>query len=106
MALFGPQFTNGYHLLFILAVGLLARAAIGPIERLLNMLGEQRVCALVYAGSFGVNIALCFALIPYLGMAGAAIATATALVLESILLFTVTRKRLGFHVFIWSRAER
>jgi O-antigen/teichoic acid export membrane protein len=106
LALFGPQFTNGYHLLFILAVGLLARAAIGPIERLLNMLGEQRVCALVYAGSFGANIALCFVLIPYFGMAGAAIATATALVLESILLFTVTRKRLGFHVFIWSRAER
>ena len=106
LALFGPQFTEGYHLLFILAVGLLARAAIGPIERLLNMLGEQRICALVYAGAFAVNIGLCFVFIPYFGMAGAAIATASALVLESILLFTVTRSRLGFHVFVWGRAER
>jgi O-antigen/teichoic acid export membrane protein len=106
LGLFGAQFTDGYHLMFILAAGLLARAAIGPIERLLNMLGEQRICALVYALAFGVNIGLCIALIPHFGMAGAASATASALVLESILLFIVTKNRLGFHVFIWGRAER
>ena len=92
--------------MFVLAVGLLARSAIGPIERLLNMLGEQRICALVYAAAFGVNIVLCIVLIPYLGMLGAAIATASALVTESALLFTATRQRLGFHVFVWARAER
>jgi O-antigen/teichoic acid export membrane protein len=92
--------------MFILAAGLLARAAIGPIERLLNMLGEQRICALVYALAFGVNIGLCVVLIPHFGMAGAAIATACALMIESILLFWVTRNRLGFHVFIWGRTER
>jgi O-antigen/teichoic acid export membrane protein len=103
LSLFGPQFTDGYHLMFVLAVGLLARAAIGPIERLLNMLGEQRVCALVYAGAFGVNLGLCFVLIPLFGMLGAAIATASALVIESILLFVVTKNRLGFHVFVWGK---
>jgi O-antigen/teichoic acid export membrane protein len=106
LSLFGAQFTEGYHLMFILAVGLLARAAIGPIERLLNMLGEQRVCALIYATAFAANIGLSILLIPRFGMAGAACATATALVIESILLFTVTKKRLGFHVFIWRRAQR
>jgi O-antigen/teichoic acid export membrane protein len=92
--------------MFILAVGLLARASIGPVERLLNMLGQQRICALVYASAFAVNIGLCFILIPHLGMAGAGAATATALVFESILLFTVTKRRLGFHVFIWGGRER
>jgi O-antigen/teichoic acid export membrane protein len=106
LGLFGEQFKQGYHLMFILAAGLLARAAIGPIERLLNMLGEQRICALVYALAFGVNIGLCVVLIPHFGMAGAAIATACALMIESILLFWVTRNRLGFHVFIWGRTER
>jgi O-antigen/teichoic acid export membrane protein len=105
LGLFGPQFTAGYPLMFILAVGLLARAAIGPIERLLNMLGEQRACALIYAGAFAVNIGLSFALIPQLGMTGAASATACALLTESILLFVVTRRRLGFHVFVWGRSE-
>lgn len=106
LSLFGAEFTGGYYLMFILAVGLLARAAIGPIERLLNMLGEQRVCALAHAGAFGVNICLCIILIPHFGAAGAAIATATALVFESIALFAATKRRLGFHVFIWGGAER
>jgi O-antigen/teichoic acid export membrane protein len=101
LSLFGAQFTDGYFLMFVLAFGLLARAAIGPIERLLNMLGEQRVCATVYATAFGVNLGLCFVLIPLFGMLGAAIATASALTIESILLYIVTKTRLGFHVFVW-----
>ena len=101
LSLFGEQFTDGYPLMFILALGLLARAAIGPIERLLNMLGQQRVCALVYANAFVANVALCVYLIPRYGAAGAAIATTAALTFESILLFIVTKEKLGLHVFIW-----
>jgi hypothetical protein len=29
--------------------------------------------------------------------------TASALIIESILLYIVTRNRLGFHVFVWGR---
>jgi O-antigen/teichoic acid export membrane protein len=101
LSLFGPQFVDGYRLMLILAVGLLARASLGPVERLLNMLGEQRSCAAVYATAFAVNLILALALIPRLGLDGAAIATATALVTESVMLFFITKRRLGFHVFIW-----
>jgi len=101
--LFGPQFTAGYGLMFILAVGLLSRAAVGPVERLLNMLGEQRACALVYAVAFAANLGLCVLLIPPFGALGAAIATASAVLVESILLFFVTKRRLGLHVFVWGR---
>jgi O-antigen/teichoic acid export membrane protein len=106
LSLFGPQFTDSYPLMFILAVGLLARAAIGPIERFLSMMGEQRVSALVYAGAFAINLGLCFVLIPPFGLAGAAIATTTALIVESIMLFVVTKRRLGFHVFVGSARRR
>src|SRR5436305_3353767 len=99
--LFGPQFVDGYFLMFILAVGPLARATIGPVERLLNMVGEQRACANVYAAAFITNMGLCVILIPLFGVAGAAIAISCAMVLESVLLFWVTRQRLGLHVFIW-----
>ncbi|HVV61653.1 MAG TPA: lipopolysaccharide biosynthesis protein [Pseudolabrys sp.] len=102
--LFGAQFGDGYHLMFILALGLLARASIGPVERLLNMLGEQRICATVYCGAFVINLGLCMALIPRYGATGAAIATAIALCTETALLSFVTRRRLGLHVFIWSSA--
>jgi O-antigen/teichoic acid export membrane protein len=87
--------------MFVLAAGLLARAAVGPVERLLNMLGQQNVCAIVYAAAFGLNLVGCVVLIPRFGGIGAAIATSTALVIESILLFIVTKRRLGLHVFIW-----
>ena len=103
--LFGPQFTAGYPLMFILAVGLLARASVGPGERLLNMLGEQRSCAFVYASAFGLNVVSCLILIPIFGVAGAAIATSAALVTESVLLFWVTKRRLGLHVFIWGASR-
>jgi O-antigen/teichoic acid export membrane protein len=106
LRLFGAQFASGYPLMFILAVGLLARAAIGPIERLLNMLGEQRVCALIYGAAFAINLGACLALIPHFGAAGAATACAIALVIESIMLFRVTKRRLGFHVFVWGRMEK
>ena len=55
--------------MFILAVGLLARAAIGPAERLVTMVGQQRICALAYAAAFAVNLAGCVALAgPYGGI--------------------------------------
>ena len=54
--LFGPNFDAGYPLMFILAIALIARAAVGPAERLLNMLGEQRRCAAVYAIVFALNL--------------------------------------------------
>ncbi len=101
--LFGPEFLQGYWLLPLLAAGLLARASVGPAERLLNMLGEQRVCAFVYAGAFALNLIGCFMLIPHFGMVGAAISTSTALFAESLTLFLVTRYRLGLHVFIIGR---
>ena len=106
--LFGPGFVDGYPLMFILAVGLLSRAAVGPVERLLNMVGEQRACALAYAAAFAINITLCLVLIPRFGATGAAIATTCATISESTMLFFLTKRRLGLHVFIWGgpRAER
>lgn len=104
--LFGSQFVDGHHLMLILTAGLLARAAIGPVERLLSMLGEQRVCATIYAVAFALNLILCVVLIPRIGVEGAAVSTTISLIVESILLFTVTRRRLGFHVFILGRRKR
>jgi O-antigen/teichoic acid export membrane protein len=101
--LFGPKFVDGYPLMFILSVGLLARSSVGPAERLLNMLGEQRSCALVYGASFAFNLALCLLLIPRFGAYGAATAIALAFVVEAALLFLVSKYRLGLHAFIWPR---
>ena len=97
--LFGPQFTAGYGMMFVAAIGLVARAAVGPVERLLNMSGNQNSCALAYALAFVMNLVLCIALVPKFGGYGAAAATSIALTFETVLLFWITKRRLGLHVF-------
>jgi O-antigen/teichoic acid export membrane protein len=99
--LFGRDFVAGYPLMFIFAVGLMARAAVGPLAAFLNMIGEQRACAAVFAGAFAANVVLCLVLIPWLGIAGAAVSISTALILESAALFFLTKRRIGVHGLIW-----
>ena len=103
--LFGPQFTDGYGVMFVAAIGLIARSAIGPVEKLLNMLGQQNICALVYALAFAMNLALCLLLVPRYGVYGAAASTSIALVFETVLLFWITKSRLGFHVLAFGKGR-
>jgi O-antigen/teichoic acid export membrane protein len=104
--LFGPGFQAGYPLMFILAIALVARAAVGPAERVLNMLGEQRRCALVYAAVFALNLAGCFAVAGPFGSIGVAIVISASCVIESALLFLVAKHRLGLHMLIWRPAAK
>jgi O-antigen/teichoic acid export membrane protein len=101
--LFGPQFVGGYDIMFIAAIGLVVRSAIGPVERLLNMLGHQHICALAYALAFAMNLALCVMLVPKFGGYGAAAATSLSLTFETVLLFWIVRNRLGLHVLAFGK---
>jgi O-antigen/teichoic acid export membrane protein len=101
--LFGAQFVAGYDIMFIAAIGLVVRSAIGPVERLLNMLGHQHICALAYALAFVMNAGLCVVLIPRFGGHGAAAATSLALSFETALLFWIVRRRLGLHVLAFGK---
>ena len=93
LMLFGPEFDQGFPLLFLLVFGVVARAAVGPCESLLTMSGNQNICALVYALTLALNVTLSMALIPLLGLWGATIATATSMIFEAAALsFTVWRK--------------
>jgi O-antigen/teichoic acid export membrane protein len=105
LVLFGPEFTAGYPLLFLLVFGVVARAAVGPCESLLTMSGNQNICAAVYAMTLAFNIGLNVLLIPFFGLWGAAIATSIAMIFEaSALSFTVWRK-LGIVMAIFVPAK-
>ena len=104
--LFGSQFVDGYDIMFVAAIGLVVRSAIGPVERLLNMLGHQLICALAYALAFVMNVALCLALVPRFGGHGAAAATSISLTFETVLLFWIVRQRLGLHVLAFGNKQR
>ena len=108
LILFGPEFSQGYPLLFLLIAGVVARAAVGPCESLLTMSGYQNVCAAVYALTLALNVALSMALIPTVGLWGAAIATATSMIFEAAALsFTVWRKHgILMAIFIPAPAQK
>lgn len=103
--LFSPQFTAAYPVMFVLAIGFLVRASMGPAEFVLNMLGEQSLCALVLAVSAVLDIALSFALVPVFGMIGAAIATSAALVTAALMNYVVARRRLELEISIWNSSR-
>jgi O-antigen/teichoic acid export membrane protein len=104
--LFGRDFVAGYPLMFIFAVGMLARSAVGPLASFLNMVGQQRACAGVFAAAFAINVILCLIMIPWLGTTGAAISIAVAIVFESAALFLLTKRRLGFHGLVFGGAGK
>ncbi len=104
--LFGPQFTAGYPIMFVLVAGFLGRAAMGPSEFLLNMLGEQKACAAVIMSTVVLNVLLQLFLVPKLGILGAATATAISLVTGAVLNTIVARRRLGIDIAIWNNLRR
>ncbi len=101
LALFGAAYVGGYPLMFILVLGVLARAAIGPAESVLTMAGQQRLCAAIFGTTFLLNLALNVLLIPMFGLTGAATATTLAIVFEAVIVFMAARERLDLHPFIW-----
>ena len=102
LGMFGDSFVAGYPLLFVLVAGILARSSVGPSESLLNMSGNQNLCAGLYALTLAFSLTLAFALIPLYGLWGAATAFASGMVFEAILLAAAVKMRLGFSISILS----
>ena len=104
--LFGPQFDAGYPVMCILVVGFLLRASMGPAEFLLNMLGEQALCATVLASAAALDIALNFALVPSYGLIGAATATSISLAAAALMNSVVVWRRLEIEIAIWKNLPK
>lgn len=101
LALFGPQFETGYPVMSILVAGFLFRSSMGPAEYLLNMLGEQALCATVLFVSAVLNVALNVALVPHFGLTGAAMATSLSLMVAALMQYVVVWRRLEIEIAIW-----
>ncbi|RFB89835.1 multi antimicrobial extrusion protein MatE [Rhizobium leguminosarum bv. trifolii] len=102
LSLFGGAFTSGYAIMAILLAGILAKSLVGPAETLLMMAGKQNLCVALYAGALAANIGLNLALIPHYGIEGTAIATASAMAVEAILLHLAVRRTLGIVLFAFA----
>lgn len=104
--LFGPHFTQGYPVMFVLVLGLLFRTAKGPAEFSLNKLGKQMLCATVLGSTVLLNIALNFAQAPHFGMKGTASTTAISPRTASLMNYVVVQRRLDIEIGIWRNVGR
>jgi O-antigen/teichoic acid export membrane protein len=100
LSLFGETFTQGYPLLFILIIGVVLRSSIGPAESLLNMSGNERICAVIFGVTLFISVAMAIILIPLYGLYGAAISVATSMTFETLALIIAVWKRLGIKISV------
>lgn len=94
---FGAAFVDSQMPLAILAFGQLINAAMGSVGFLLNMTGYENDVARVVIGTALLNVVLNSILIPFWGISGAATATAISLVMWNLILYVITKKRIGIN---------
>lgn len=95
LSMFGPQFVTGAQVLMILTIGQFVNAATGPCGYLLNMCGYHRIEGRIAVAGALLTVGLCFALIPFWGLAGAAAANAIATAACNLWRVYVARSRFG-----------
>lgn len=100
LRIFGKPFAGGTSVLVIIAVCQLVGVSAGPVGWLLNMTGHQNVTATVFAVTAAVTMVAYFVLIPWLGVTGAALANGGAVVMRSLVLNQLARRRLGFRISV------
>lgn len=101
--IFGEAFEAGHSALAILSVGQLFNAGMGSVGLVLNMTGHEKETAKGLAIAAVLNVTLNGLLIPFYGMNGAAIATATTLFCWNILLVRMLYLKTGLRTTAWSR---
>jgi O-antigen/teichoic acid export membrane protein len=102
LALFGSAFKEGSTALAILAIAQLVNVGAGPVQMLLVMTGQPQHAAKWLAASSLANVGLNLVLVPSFGLEGAAVATATSVVIWNVALQYETRKRLGIPIGLLS----
>lgn len=96
---FGPGYETGEAVLRMLAVAMLFATAVGPLDVLLLMAGKSSLSLLNTTVALVLDIALCLVLIPQLGILGAGIAWAAAIVTKNLLCMWQVHRHLSIGVF-------
>lgn len=100
LAMFGADYVSGYGALAVLGLGLVARASVGQAGDLLVVLGHQRANLFAAIVSLALNAVLVVALVPSLGILGAAIGTAASQAVRSVLLSHLARRYADLETFV------
>jgi O-antigen/teichoic acid export membrane protein len=103
LGLFGTEFDSGVTALRILALGQLFNAAAGPVGSVLIMTGHERTACWGVGIGLLTTVILSVALIPPLGVTGAAIADAASFVVWNVALNVLCRRNLSINATAFPR---
>src|SRR3954467_3032277 len=95
LSLFGPHFAAQQWVLIVLALGTAFQAAGGPAAAVLQLTGHESDYVPIVAANVMLRLLGFFILIPWFGLLGAAISATVALVLVTIVLNLLCRRRTG-----------
>ena len=95
-SLFDDRYLSGTRAMVFLVLGQMTNVASGAVGYLLILSGRQRTWLAASSVALALNVALNVVLIPRLGLAGAAIATAVSLASLFSLGLVLVRRHLGF----------
>ena len=100
LLVFGPRFVEGATALAILCVGRVICAALGQPGLFLEMTGKQSITMRGMVWAVSANLLLNLVLIPQFGINGAAVATASSLLIFQIHNMIAVRRQLSINTSI------
>lgn len=100
LGLFGENYISAKSALWILLAGQAINSLCGSVGVYLNMTGKQKSFQKILISALILNIVLNYFLIPDFGMAGAAIATSTSMVLWNIIAVIYVYKKDNIKVYL------
>jgi O-antigen/teichoic acid export membrane protein len=92
---FGERYEASYVPLVILCVGQLVNSSVGSVAWLLNMTGHERDTTRSFFIGAVVNVTLNASLTPIWGATGAAVATATTIIVWNLIMWRMVRVKIG-----------
>ena len=102
LSIFDPQFVSAYPILIALALGTVVDAVAGPTAYLMQMTKFEGAYLKILIGCYGLVIAAQFFLIPRYGSFGAALASASGVILWNVMAIVVLRRHAGLDTSLLS----
>jgi O-antigen/teichoic acid export membrane protein len=97
LGMFGEEYLEGQIVLVVLLFAQITHGFTGPAPLTLDLTGHQRLNFRIHLGGTILAVILHIALIPILGIEGAAVALVLASVVQNWLAYYYLKKRLGLH---------
>jgi O-antigen/teichoic acid export membrane protein len=98
LSFFGEAFAEGIVVMVVIGIGIIGKSAVGPASNLLIVLGKEKRDVMISAISLVANVLISIALVPVIGILGAALGTAASQLVRALLLARYCRMRLDLNV--------